>query len=235
MLISLNNARGTSFFISFIKSIVNCARSYRWRSCVYYISTVHVTRVFIEIKSTRSDQSRRAFLCKFYKRIPSPEKSHNNKSGKIRYFTCVWYRQSAAERHSPFAPLSQVDEWTAKPSWFSVQGSFSELPRIMAAKTLKKSVSLTDSDVQTFLEGEENQYTKRKTESYVFSGFGVGMSRGWEWKLTTGRFTLGRFRPFTWKTSSVGKDKVNKWEFCKFKITPIDVFIIKIQRIFPSS
>ena len=48
----------------------------------------------------------------------------------------------------------------------------------MAAKTLKKSVSLTD--VQTFLEGEENQYTKRKTESYVFSGFGVGMSRGWE-------------------------------------------------------
>ena len=50
----------------------------------------------------------------------------------------------------------------------------------MVAKTLKKSVSLTDSDVQTFLEGEENQYTKRKTESYVFSGFGVGMSRGWE-------------------------------------------------------
>ena len=37
----------------------------------------------------------------------------------------------------------------------------------MAAKTLKKSVSLTDSEVQTFLEGEENQYTKRKTESCV--------------------------------------------------------------------
>ena len=48
----------------------------------------------------------------------------------------------------------------------------------MAAKTLKKSVSLTDSDVQTFLEGEENQYTKRKTESYVFSGFGVSISLG---------------------------------------------------------
>ena len=36
----------------------------------------------------------------------------------------------------------------------------SELSRIMAAKTLKKSVSLTDSEVQTFLKGEENQYTK---------------------------------------------------------------------------
>ena len=35
----------------------------------------------------------------------------------------------------------------------------------MAAKTLKKFVLLTDSDAQTFLEGIENQTTKRKTES----------------------------------------------------------------------
>ena len=46
----------------------------------------------------------------------------------------------------------------------------------MAAETLKKSVSLTDSEFQTFPEGEENQYIKRKTESYVFSGFGVSIS-----------------------------------------------------------
>ena len=98
----------------------------------------------------------------------------------------------------------------------------------------KNSVSLTDSEVQTFLEGEKNQYTKRKTESYVFSGFGVSISLGWEWKSTTGRFATGRFWPFTWKTSSVGKDKVNKWEFCKLKITTIVVFVIMIQRIFPS-
>ena len=32
----------------------------------------------------------------------------------------------------------------------------------MAAKTLKNSVSLTDSEVQTFLEGEENQLLKEK-------------------------------------------------------------------------
>ena len=31
----------------------------------------------------------------------------------------------------------------------------------MAANT-EKSVSLTDGDVQTFLEGKKNQYTKRK-------------------------------------------------------------------------
>ena len=35
----------------------------------------------------------------------------------------------------------------------------SELPRIMAAKTQKKSVSLIDNEVQTFPEREENQYT----------------------------------------------------------------------------
>ena len=39
--------------------------------------------------------------------------------------------------------------------------SFSELHRIMAAKTQKKSVSLIDNEVQTFPEGEENQYTKK--------------------------------------------------------------------------
>ena len=48
----------------------------------------------------------------------------------------------------------------------------------MAAKTLKKTASLTDSEVHTLIEGEENQYTQRKTESHVFSGFGVSISLG---------------------------------------------------------
>ena len=48
----------------------------------------------------------------------------------------------------------------------------------MAAKTLKKSVSLTDSEVHTLIEGERNQYTQRKTESHVLSGFDVSISLG---------------------------------------------------------
>ena len=48
----------------------------------------------------------------------------------------------------------------------------------MAAKTQKKSISLTDNDIQNFLKGEENQVNKRKTESYAFSGFGNGISCG---------------------------------------------------------
>ena len=34
-------------------------------------------------------------------------------------------------RHSPFAPLAQVDEWAAKPSPFSTHGRLSEFFRIM--------------------------------------------------------------------------------------------------------
>ena len=79
-----------------------------------------------------------------------------------------------------------------------------------------------------------NQYTETKTESYTFSGFGVTISLSWEWKSTTGRSATSQLLPFTWKISSVGKDKVNQWEFCKLKFTTIVVFVIDIQRIFPS-
>ena len=63
----------------------------------------------------------------------SSEKSRNYTLEKMRYFfTCVWYRQSAADT-SP-TTLSQVNERTAKPSPFSIQGRLSEFFQIMAAK-----------------------------------------------------------------------------------------------------
>ena len=71
-----------------------------------------------------------------------------------------------------------------------------------------------------------------ETESYVFGGFGNGISRCWERKLTNRRFATGRFWPFTWKISFVGRGKVNKREFCKLKITFNVVFVIMIQSIF---
>ena len=83
------------------------------------------------------------------------------------------------------------------------------------AKTqkIRKSVSLTDSDVQTFLEGKENQYTKRKTESCVFSGFGNGISYGRERK--PGRFATDQFGRLTERfilsvrTKAVNENLVN--------------------------
>ena len=88
-------------------------------------------------------------------------------------------------RHSPFSPLCWVDEWTVKPWPFSIQGRLSEFLGLWLLKNWK-SVLFADTDVQTFLEWEENQSTKRKTKSYAFSGFGNGISRVWEQKSTAG-------------------------------------------------
>ena len=40
-------------------------------------------------------------------------------------------------RHSPSASLSQVDEWTAEPSTFSIRSRLLEFFQIIASKTLK--------------------------------------------------------------------------------------------------
>ena len=56
----------------------------------------------------------------------------------------------------------------------SFAGIFSDY----GCQTTEKSVLPRESDVQTFLEGRENQNTERKTESCVSSGFGNGISRG---------------------------------------------------------
>ena len=96
--------------------------------------------------------------------------------------------------------------------------------RIMAAKNTEKSVSLADSDVQTFVKGKENQNTKRKTESYVINGFGNGISRGWQRKSTTKRFATGRFWPCT---NSITEN------FVYWKVGPLFVFVV-IQHMFSS-
>ena len=65
-----------------------------------------------------------------YTGICGSEKSRNNTQEKISYFfTCV---DIADQPHLPLVPLGQVDEWTAKPSRFSIQvvcRSFFELCR----------------------------------------------------------------------------------------------------------
>ena len=108
---------------------------------------------------------------------------------KYDIFSRVCYNQSAADTSLVFGATC------SKPSPFSIQGSLSEFPRIMAAKTLKKSLSLKDSDVQTFLDEEENQYTRRKPKVAYSSSFGNGFCRGCERKSTIGRFSTDRFWP----------------------------------------
>ena len=90
------------------------------------------------------------------------------------FFTCVWYRQSSADTSLPLRatrPDIRVNDGA-----FTILNlrsfALSEFFQIMAAKT-----SLTDSNVQTLLKGEKNQNMERKTENYVFSRFGNGISR----------------------------------------------------------
>ena len=47
--------------------------------------------------------------------------------------------------------------------------NLSELSRVMVAKTQKRFVSLIDSEVQTFLEGEENHSIKKKKPKVTYS------------------------------------------------------------------
>ena len=114
-----------------------------------------------------------------------------------------------------------------------LRGSLSELSQIIAAKTLKKSILLTDSDVQTLLEEEKPTYKKEKLKvTYsvaLVMTFLVAENQNDNWKIS--------YRPILaiyLYIFSVSKDKVNIWEFCKLKITPIVVFVIMIQPIFPS-
>ena len=164
-----------------------------------------------------------------YRRISSPKKSRNNTPEKIRiFFTCVWYRQSAAETSFLFHTTSSG--WWTNGKAFTIPNprSFVEFFRFMAA------------DVQTLQGREENQNTKKKkTETYIFSVVDNEISCGWKRKSSAKRFAIGRFWPWTWKISSVGKNQFNYWQFSILKIRPIIclcsnstyVFILRAQTI----
>ena len=95
-----------------------------------------------------------------FTRSPSPEKGCNNTKVIYNNFLCVWYRQSADD--TPLAFCVTLEG----PSLFSVQGCLSKFSWILATNNTEYFVSLTDSDVQTFLEVEKKQNTKRETKSY---------------------------------------------------------------------
>ena len=63
----------------------------------------------ISLSSIQSKYLSHKLRC--YTRISGPEKSRNNTREKISYFfTCVDIANQLLTRHSPLAPLGQVDE-----------------------------------------------------------------------------------------------------------------------------
>ena len=80
------------------------------------------------------------------------------------------------------------------------------------------SVSLTDSDVLS-QKGKKTEVRPEKPKvTYSVA-------------LATGAFATGRFWLCTWQFYSVGKDKVNNWQFCILRITVIVFFFGTIQRM----
>ena len=108
-----------------------------------------------------------------------------------------WY-VTRLSLHSSFAPLGQVDEWTAKSSPFSIQGHLSEFLGLWRLKQFKIPYRLRTVTFKTFLDREKNENKKRKTESYVFSGCGNGISLRWDRKSTVRRFATGRLAHNDW-------------------------------------
>ena len=102
-----------------------------------YLMNRNICYLFLMIMDSWRHEKRLSYKLRCYKRISSPVKSRNNTREKISYFFHVFdIANQLLTRHSPFAPLGQVDEWTVKPSRFSIQGRLSKFFRI-AAKTLK--------------------------------------------------------------------------------------------------
>ena len=102
-----------------------------------------------------------SYKLRCYTRISGPEKSRNKNTRKNRkYFTGVWYHQSAADTSSPFASLCRVDEW--KPLPFSILSLLSEFSRIIASKTRKTLCCFQTVTLDIFLKEKKTKVLKEK-------------------------------------------------------------------------
>ena len=97
------------------------------------------------------------------KRFYGPEKSRNNTCEKIRYFfTCVWYRQSAADTSLAFRTTRSGWWMNGKTSRFSIQDSLSEIPQIMATRTFINPFCSRTLTFNLLLKGKKTNLQKEK-------------------------------------------------------------------------
>ena len=153
---------------------------------------------------------------------------------KYDIFSCVFdIANQLLTRHSPFVPLGLVNEWTAKPSPFLSIVVCRNFLRLWLLKHWKIRIAYRQWHSH-FPWRERRPKYERKTESYVISGFGDGISRGWGRKSTNGRFATSRFLSCTLRNSFVGKEKKINGNFVYWKLLPYVVVFIAIQRLFSS-
>ena len=127
-------------------------------------------------------------------------------------------------RHSPLAPLGLVDEWTAKPSPFSIQGRLSKFFGPWPLKHWKIRIVHRQRRLNFLRMGRKLKYVQKKQK--------LRIQWLWQWYFSRLSTKIDSWkichRPilavYLKKISSVGKDQVNNWEFCVSKITPIVCF-----------
>ena len=173
----------------------------------------------------------------FYKGISSPEKSCNNTREKIRYFfTCVWYRQSAADTSHAFRATRSG--WWMNGKAFTILNPRSFVRIFSDYFCLKTEIfvsTLTDSDVQTFLEREENQKKKRKEKpkvTYLVVLVMAFLAAENENRPLEDLPQADFGRVPEWFLLSVRTNSITK-NFVHGKLGPLFVFVV-IQRMFSS-
>ena len=151
--------------------------------------------------------------------FPAPRKTVTTHVKNTIFFYVCWYRQSGNQtRHSPFAPLGQVDEWTAKPSPFSVQGSLSEFSRIMAAGTLKNPYRLQIETFKLSKKGRKTNIRKGKVKVMYSAALVIAFLAAKNENRQLEDLPRADLAVYL-KDYSVGKDKVNEREnFVNWKL-----------------
>ena len=145
-----------------------------------------------------------------------------------------WYSQSAADTSLAFG-ASRSGWWMNGKAFTILNTSFlSELSRIMAAKTRKKSVSLTDWGSNFLRRGRKPIYLKKNRKLHIlwlwcqyFSRLRMRINN---WKICHKpilAFYLKRLLLLV-RTKSINENFVSR------KLRPLLVFVIIMQRIFPS-
>ena len=169
-----------------------------------------------------------SYKLRCYTGISSPVISRNNTREKYDFFSRLW----CCCWHVTRLPHHSVRLMNERQSFnHSIQGRLSVFFfGLWELKNWKFRTAYSRWCSNLLRKGRKLKYEK-KTESYVCSGFGNGISWGWKRKSTTGRFATGQFGRLPKRfLMSVRNNSINE-NFVHWKLGPLSAFVV-IQRMF---
>ena len=112
----------------------------------------------------------------------------------------------------------------ARPSPFSIHFRSLKFSQIMAAKTLKTSHRLQTVMFIIYQKGEKTKIRKEKPKITYLLTMVIAFLAAENENRHLEHLSQADFRRVPEKNSSIGEERVNNWEFCKLKVTPIFCF-----------